>query len=126
MTNAEKYKEEIEDLAKLECCRCGIHCAAHYIQMNSEKCPSDCMACRSTTIDWLLQEYVEPPVDWSKVKPGTKFVYPCKPSLMYPDGIAKKKFAFYVNDVIWVMGWESGEVYPLTNVDISTIELRDW
>ena len=73
-----------------------------------------------------MQEYEEPSVDWNKVKPGTKFVYPCKPSIIYPDGIAKKKFAFYVNDVIWVMGWESGDVYPLTNVDISTIELRDW
>lgn len=120
MTNAEKYKEEIRNKNET------LECAVHGIRTGSRSCRRDCQLCKEQSIEWLMQEYEEPPVDWNKVKPGTKFVYPCKPSPMYPDGIAKKKFAFYVNDVIWVMGWESGEVYPLTNVDISTIELRDW
>ncbi len=97
MTNAEKYKEEIEELAKLECCRCGIHCAAHYIKTNSKKCPRDCMACRSTTIDWLLQEYVEPPVDWSKVKPGT-MIWVRNNDAQY---WSLREFAMYHDNRIW-------------------------
>ena len=120
MTNAEKYKEEISNKNET------LECAVHGIRTGSRACRHDCQLCKTESIAWLMQEYEEPSVDWNKVKPGTKFVYPCKPSIMYPDGIAKKKFAFYVNDVIWVMGWESGEVYPLTDVDISTIELKDW
>ena len=120
MTNAEKYKEEIRNMGL------KLKCAVKRIRSDTSDCRFDCKKCENESIKWLMQEYEEPSVDWNKVKPGTKFVYPCKPSIMYPDGIAKKKFAFYVNDVIWVMGWESGEVYPLTNVDISTIELRDW
>ena len=120
MTNAEKYKEEIRNT------EFKIKCAVKSIRSGTSACRFECERCEHESIKWLMQEYEEPSVDWNKVKPGTKFVYPCKPNIVFPDGIAKKKFAFYVNDVIWVMGWESGEVYPLTNVDISTIELKDW
>lgn len=123
MTNAEKYKEEIRNQSKGRTIKCAVY---RVRQPHRSSCFGICDDCKFDSIEWLMQEYEEPSVDWNKVKPGTKFVYPCKPNIFFPDGIAKKKFAFYVNDVIWVMGGESGEVYPLTNVDISTIELRDW
>lgn len=120
MTNAEKYKEEIRNESET------FECAVHGIRTGSRSCRRDCQLCKEQSIEWLMQEYEEPSIDWNKVKPGTKFVYPCEPCLVYPDGIAKEKFAFYVNGVIWVMGWESGEVYPLMDVDISTIKIEDW
>lgn len=74
MTNREKYAEQIIDMAinnitiavdeKGRPCDCnGIRCA-------------DCMLndrpCKEMLKEWSGQEYVEPPVDWSKVPVDTK------------------------------------------------------
>lgn len=75
MTNREKYAEQI------------INMAANDIKITVDKEGrlSDCRAincndcawrssikCRKKFREWLEQEYVEPPVDWSKVAVDTK------------------------------------------------------
>lgn len=77
MTNREKYAEQI------------LHMAANDIKITVDKegrlsdcfainckdCAwSSCNQCRKKFREWSEQEYVEPPVDWSKVPVDTKIL----------------------------------------------------
>lgn len=79
MTNREKYAEQILDIATT-----GI-CIAVDEKGKMYKCENlmcrDCIfsrnenrerSCAENTKEWSEQEYVEPPVDWSKVLVDTK------------------------------------------------------
>lgn len=79
MTNREKYAEQILDIATT-----GI-CIAVDEKGKMYKCENlmcrDCIfsrnenrerSCAENTKEWSEQEYVEPPVDWSKVPVDTK------------------------------------------------------
>ena len=95
MTNAEKYKKEIRNE------HCYMACAVNRVKNkrgSSEKCPDNCSACKSESIAWLMQEYEEPPVDWSKVKPNTSILV--KFTEDAPKWI-ERNFAFYINDTVW-------------------------
>lgn len=79
MTNREKYAQQILDIAltggsvaidkKGNICRCtdiGC-CSCIFAKTKSEDC-----SCEKRIEEWSEQEYVEPPVDWSKVPVDTK------------------------------------------------------
>lgn len=79
MTNREKYAEQILDIAT------SGSCIAVDKKGNMHRCEKlacrECIfvknkvsdrTCNEKTKDWSEQEYVEPPVDWSKVPVDTK------------------------------------------------------
>lgn len=95
MTNAEKYKEEIRNE------HCYMACAVNRVKDkrgSSENCSDNCSACKSESIEWLMQEYEEPPVDWSKVKSNTPILVKFREDA---PKWAERDFAFYVNDAVW-------------------------
>ena len=92
VTNAEKYKEELRNKNE------SLECAVHGIRTGSRSCRHNCQLCKEQTIEWLIQEYEEPPVDWSKVKPNTSILV--KFTEDAPKWI-ERNFAFYINDTVW-------------------------
>lgn len=81
MTNKEKYAEQILDIAVTghsfainkngEVNSCGkVLCDECMFQKNKV---TD-ISCREKIKEWSEQEYVEPPVDWSKVSVDTKIL----------------------------------------------------
>ena len=79
MTNREKYAEQILDIATSghsfainrngEVSSCGkVPCNECIFRKNK----STDSSCREKLKEWSEQEYVEPPVDWSKVPVDTK------------------------------------------------------
>lgn len=81
MTNREKYAEQILDIAvtssyiavdkkgKLHKCN-ELDCRDCIFSRTKRSEPS----CKEKTKDWSEQEYVEPPVDWSKIPVDTKIL----------------------------------------------------
>ena len=75
MTNREKYAEQIIDMAandiKITVDKEGR--LSDCLAINCKDCAwRSCDQCRKKFRTWLEQEYVEPPVDWSKVPVDTK------------------------------------------------------
>lgn len=79
MTNREKYAEQILDIAVTSSC-IAVDKKGKLHKCNELDC-IDCIfsrversepSCKEKTKDWSEQEYVEPPVDWSKVPVDTK------------------------------------------------------
>lgn len=81
MTNREKYAEQIIDIATTGSCiavdkkgkmyRCeNLMCRDCIFSRNENRERS----CAENTKEWSEQEYVEPPVDWSKVPVDTKIL----------------------------------------------------
>lgn len=79
MTNREKYAEQILDIATSGSCiavdkkgkmyRCEKLVCRDCIFSRNENSER---SCTENTKEWSEQEYVEPPVDWSKVPVDTK------------------------------------------------------
>ena len=81
MTNREKYAEQILDIAVTSIC-IAVDKKGKLHKCNELDC-RDCIfsrversepSCKEKTKDWSEQEYVEPPVDWSKVPVDTKIL----------------------------------------------------
>jgi hypothetical protein len=74
MTNREKYAEQIIDMS-LNDIEIAVDKEGRLCDCNEIDC-DDCMfcspGCREKLKEWAEQEYVEPPVDWSKVPVDTK------------------------------------------------------
>lgn len=79
MTNREKYAEQILDIA-LTCSCIAVDKKGKLYKCNELEC-RECIfsrvecsepSCKEKTKKWSEQEYVEPPVDWSKVPVDTK------------------------------------------------------
>ena len=102
MTNKEKYADKIIDIAvrsklalkdgkpvpcvSMRCSECGFFSPDH--------------SCRYNVREWLDSEYVEPPVDWSKVAVDT-------PILVRDSEIEswrKRYFARYDNGIVYAWG----------------------
>lgn len=67
MKNYEKYADEIREYK-------GDCFCADFVKPNilkSDHCESDCTKCRMLQAIWLLEDYKEPEVDWSKVEVDT-------------------------------------------------------
>ena len=108
MKNKEKYAKEILEIA----CS-GVRIA---VDKNTNKpvrckdlCCFDCLFdkgdCRERTKDWCESEYVEPPVDWSKVPVDTPILVRDKDE----EKFKKRYFAKYANEKVyaWNMGTTS-------------------
>lgn len=105
MKNREKYAEQIIDMAANDI----------KITVDKEGRLSDCRAincndcawrssikCRKKFREWLEQEYVEPPVDWSKVPVDTKILVRGS-----EDGRWKRRhFARYESNIVFA--WDRG------------------
>ena len=68
MKNYEKYADEIRK------CK-GINICSEFIKthiLEADNCNGiDCQRCAMIQMIWLLEDYKEPPVDWSKVEVDT-------------------------------------------------------
>ena len=108
MTNREKFAEQILDIAcsndtiavdkaTLEPIACGkTECKDCLFNV------SDTMSCGDKRIKWANSEYVEPPVDWSKVAVDT-------PILIRDSSFSewgKRYFAKYENGIVYA--WSNG------------------
>ena len=68
MKNYEKYAEEIKGYKDYNFCGDFVK---PYI-LESDNCNGlDCIRCSMLQAIWLMEEYKEPPVDWSKVEVDT-------------------------------------------------------
>lgn len=69
MTNAEKYREEIKNYER------GTSFCTNFIRpkiLKLEECHNiSCGKCQMLQLLWLMDEYEEPEVDWSKVEIDT-------------------------------------------------------
>ena len=67
MKNYEKYADEIKEYNGWNFCTDFI---VPYV-LKSDDCFNNCSRCDMLQMIWLLEEYEEPEVDWSKVKVDT-------------------------------------------------------
>lgn len=101
MKNREKYADKIINATILNPTINGSTCQ-NVRKIAGLKCScEECGQCTKKYAAWLKDEYVEPPVDWSKVEVDT-------PILVSMDGKDWKKrhFASYVDGV--VKAWDDG------------------
>lgn len=105
MTNREKYAEQIIDMA-LDSIEIAVDKEGKLCDCNVILC-SDCAwsgksRCRERFKEWSEQEYVEPPVDWSKVPVDTKILVRGS-----EDGRWKRRhFARYESNIVFA--WNRG------------------
>ena len=67
MKNYEKYADEIREYK-------GVNFCNDFVMPNILKlvsCHGDCAKCRMLQMIWLLDDYEEPEIDWSKVEVDT-------------------------------------------------------
>ena len=69
MKNYEKYADEIMEYKGDSFCFCADFVKPNILK--SECCDLDCTRCRMLQMMWLLEDYEEPEVDWSKVEVDT-------------------------------------------------------
>ena len=123
MKNYEKYADEIREYN-------GDSFCADFVKPNilkSEYCDLDCTRCRMLQALWLLEDYKEPEVDWSKVEVDT-------PILVrdYEDATIswiRRYFAEYKDGIVysWINGrtsWSTPdrEVTPWSCVKLAESE----
>lgn len=105
MLNREKYAEEILNIAckgdKIAICNGKLTACddTHCINCDFRR-PSEC---QEKMLKWANSEYVEPPVDWSKVSVDTPIYVRRRSS----DEWEKKHFAKFEND--YVYAWSDGK-----------------
>lgn len=109
MTNTEKFAEQILDIAcggskiavdkaTLEPIACGkLECKDCLFNV------SDAMSCGYKRVKWANSEYVEPPIDWSKVAVDT----PILVSDSNDHGWVKRYFTKYENGSVFA--WNGGK-----------------
>lgn len=108
MTNREKFAEQILDIACSNDAIAVDKATLEPIACGKSECKdclfnaSDVMSCGGKRIKWANSEYVEPPIDWSKVAVDT-------PILVTYSGIhswVKRHFAKYENGRVYA--WNHG------------------
>lgn len=109
MTNREKYAEQILDIAlsggsvavdkKGNICRCTDVGCNNCIFVRTK---SDNRPCEKKSKEWSEQEYVESPVDWSKVPVDTKILVRDSETGQW----RRRHFARYENN--FVLTWCNG------------------
>ena len=98
MKNYEKYADEIRKYK-------GINICSEFIKphiLEADNCNGiDCQRCAMIQMIWLLEDYKEPPVDWSKVEVDT----PILVSNSEDEDWYKRYFAKYNGKVF---AWSDG------------------
>lgn len=99
MKNYEKYAEEIKGYKGNRFCADFI---VKHIVKTSGCTTMDCDACKLRQMLWLLEEYKEPEIDWSKVKVDTPILV-----REFVNGEWQKRhFAKYEDGVVYT--WSGG------------------
>ena len=99
MKNYEKYKDEIKKCDGSNFCRDFVK--PHILK--SRSCANtSCDQCKMLQIIWLMEEYEEPKVDWSKIEVDTPILVRNDES----DKWLKRYFAKYEGGVVYT--WKSG------------------
>ena len=93
MKNYEKYKDKVNNCDGEYFC----HDFVKPIILKVDECDGRCARCRLIQAIWLMEEYEEPEVDWSKVTVDTPIIV----RDYNPDNWHKRYFAKF----------ESGKVY---------------
>lgn len=105
MTNREKYAEQIIDMAldsiEIAVDKEGKLCDCNVI-LCSDCAWSDKSRCRERFKEWAEQEYVEPPVDWSKVPVDTKILVRGSEDVRWK----RRHFARYESNIVFA--WNRG------------------
>lgn len=104
MKNKEKYAKEILDIA------CNGHCIAKIDGKITECGRTNCAECdfggssicTAKTAEWANSEYIEPPVDWSKVAVDT----PILVRNSEEETWRKRYFAKYEHETVYA--WSGG------------------
>ena len=111
MKNYEKYAEEIREYKGDSICTDFIE--PYILKSINAKCiNTSCPKCHLYRTIWLLEEYEEPEVDWSKVEVDTPILVRDYEGQEW----ARKYFAKYENKTIyaWDSGCTSWSAYGLT------------
>ena len=99
MKNYEKYADEIREYKGLNFCGDIV---VPYV-LKSEDCGDiTCNRCRMLQTIWLLEEYEEPEVDWSKVEVDTPIMVRVNENKEWE----RRYFAKYQNGIVYA--WNSG------------------
>lgn len=101
MKNYEKYEEEIKNYADKNFCRDFIRPIILKIEPDGY-CNRDCVSCSMLRVIWLLEEYEELEVDWSKVKVDTPILVRHSEKAEW----IRRYFAKYENGIVYA--WGSG------------------
>ena len=107
MKNYEKYADEIREY-KGDCF--GVDFVKPNI-LKSDHCDVDCTKCRMLQAIWLLEDYEEPEVDWSKVEVDT----PILVKEYEESKWTKRYFAKYEDGVVYA--WNNGVTSWTANDD---------
>ncbi len=105
MLNREKFATEILNIAckgdKIAICNGKLTACddTHCINCDFRR-PSDC---NEKTLKWANSEYVEPPVDWSKVPVDTPILVKDSADTCF----SRRYFAKFVNGVVYA--WDDGK-----------------
>ena len=99
MKNYEKYADEIKGYDGFNFCRDFVK--SHVLK--SRGCANtNCDQCKMLQMLWLMEEYEEPKIDWSKIKIDTPILVRNDES----DKWLKRYFAKYEGGVVYA--WKSG------------------
>ena len=99
MKNYEKYADEIREFKGKDFCNDFVK--PHILK--SRGCTNtSCDQCKMLQTIWLLEEYKEPEVDWSKVEVDTPILVRHKETLCW----IRRHFAKYENGKVYV--WDDG------------------
>ena len=115
MKNYEKYANKIREYEGSEFCDDFV---MPYI-LKSDRCSDiSCDGCRMTQMIWLLEEYEEPEVDWSKVEVDT-------PIMVRDDGDkwVRRYFAKYEDGIVYA--WEGGRT-SWTSTSWTKCDVTKW
>ena len=99
MKNYEKYEEKIREYEGETFCSDFIQ---PYILKQDDCCGMDCGQCNMISLIWLMKEYEEPQVDWSKVEVDTPILVR---NSEYGEWF-KMHFAAYKNGKVYT--WDNG------------------
>lgn len=102
MKNYEKYKDEIREYKGQNFCTEFIK---KHIFKKEDSCGGvDCIRCNMLQIIWLLEDYEEPEIDWSKVEVDTVILVK---AAEHGDWF-KRHFAEYKNGKVYT--WDNGRI----------------
>ena len=123
MLNREKYAKEILDVA------CSGHCFAKVDGKITECGRTDCdecdfggsSNCMAKTQEWANSEYVDPPIDWSKVAVDTPILVRDREGGRW----LRRYFAKYENETVYA--WTGGRTSwsACRSSDISAWEMAN-
>ena len=114
MKNYEKYKDKVNNCDGENFC----HDFVRPIILKTDKCGGWCTRCNFIQAMWLMEEYKEPEVDWSKVEVDTPILVKDFENEEWRD----RYFARYENETIYVWGDGRTSWSAYDNSDVASWE----